>query len=195
VSANFGWVFSDGVSGDPVIAGDGNIYDRVDPKDSGAWGLSAGFLYSPNMEVGFLFNQQLTNLVVGGTNEFEAGDMTVNSYHGYWGYNFGEAEATVRPYALIGLGATSFGSVEFTRLDGSAAETRGETQFSTTWSAGVKIYPSPNVGIRVGANWTPVYIKTDTEGYWCDPYWGCYLVGDAQYSNQLQLLGGVTFRF
>ena len=30
---------------------------------------------------------------------------------------------------------------------------------------------------------------------WCDPYWGCYTVGDAQYSNQWELSGGVTLRF
>jgi hypothetical protein len=32
-------------------------------------------------------------------------------------------------------------------------------------------------------------------GWWCDPYWGCYLVGNSQYSNQFQFTGGVTVRF
>jgi len=39
------------------------------------------------------------------------------------------------------------------------------------------------------------YIKSDAEGYWCDPYWGCYVVGDAQYSNQFGFSGGITLRF
>jgi hypothetical protein len=43
--------------------------------------------------------------------------------------------------------------------------------------------------------WTPTYIKTDAAGWWCDPFWGCYLVGNAQYSNQFTFEGGVTFRF
>jgi hypothetical protein len=43
--------------------------------------------------------------------------------------------------------------------------------------------------------WTPTYIKSDAEGWWCDPYWGCYTVGSAQYSNQFQLAGGITLRF
>jgi len=43
--------------------------------------------------------------------------------------------------------------------------------------------------------WTPTYIKSDAAGWWCDPYWGCYLVGNAQYSNQFDINGGVTFRF
>ena len=60
--------------------------------------------------------------------------------------------------------------------------------------AGVKFYPSPKVGVRFGARWTPDYIKSDAAGWWCDPFWGCYVVGDAQYANLLDLSGGVTFR-
>jgi hypothetical protein len=51
------------------------------------------------------------------------------------------------------------------------------------------------VGVRFGVQWTPTYIKTDSEGWWCDPYWGCYVVADAQYSNQFELSGGITLRF
>ena len=35
----------------------------------------------------------------------------------------------------------------------------------------------------------------DPEGYWCDPYWGCYTVGEAEYSNQYELSGGIILRF
>ena len=51
------------------------------------------------------------------------------------------------------------------------------------------------LGERYGVQWTPTYIKTDAEGWWCDPYWGCYLTGDPQYQNQFQFHGGVTARF
>jgi hypothetical protein len=37
-------------------------------------------------------------------------------------------------------------------------------------------------------------VKSDSEGWWCDPYWGCYVVGNAQYSNQWELAGGITLR-
>ena len=110
-------------------------------------------------------------------------------------FNAAAPDAPVRPYLMIGFGATNYGSVDFTRGNGVAASTGSETQFSTTWGAGVKLFGSGNVGGRVGLQWTPTYIKTDSEGWWCDPYWGCYVVGDAQYSNQFQLQGGITFRF
>jgi opacity protein-like surface antigen len=195
VSGLFGWTLSDGVSGDAFLAGDGNIYDSVDVKDAFSWGFQIGVNATDNVEVGFLFGQQLSTLSIEGTNSRDVGDLTVNTYHPYIGFNVGEVDAPVRPYFMLGFGATNYGSVKYTRITGAPGETGGETQFSTTWGAGVKLFPSPNVGVRVGVQWTPTYIKSDSAGYWCDPYWGCYLVGDAQYSNQFQFNGGVTFRF
>jgi outer membrane protein W len=195
VSGIFGWTTSDGVDGNAVLAGDGNIYDAIDVKDSFSWGFGVGFNATENAEVGFLFNQQVSTLRVQGTATRDIGDMNVNSYHPYFAYNFLPEDSTVRPYVLIGLGATNYASVAFTGAGGVARETGGETQFSTTWGAGVKFFASPNVGIRVGAHWTPTYIKTDEGGWWCDPYWGCYLVGDAKYANQFHFNGGIVFRF
>jgi opacity protein-like surface antigen len=195
VSGVIGWTFSDGVSGDPFRALDGNTYDRLDPKDSFNWGLLFGINASDNVEVGFMFNQQMSTLQAGGTATTDVGDMKVNGYHGYFAYNFGDPEGKLRPYVLGGIGATNYGSVSFTRVNGVTGETASHTQFSTTWGAGVKFFASPNVGARFGVRWTPTYIKSDSEGWWCDPYWGCYVVGSAQYSNQFDFSGGVTFRF
>ena len=194
VSVLLGWTFSDGVDGQAVVTPSG-VFDRIDPKDSFKWGLGVGFLTTENAEVGFLFGQQMTTLQAGGTSTVDIGDSTINTYHGYFGYNWGSSDAMARPYALIGLGATNYSGVDFTRANGQPGTIGSETQFSTTWGAGVKLYPSPNIGARIGIQWTPTYIKSDAAGYWCDPYWGCYMVGDAQYSNQWDISGGITFRF
>jgi opacity protein-like surface antigen len=195
VSGIFGWTLSDGVTGQPVLAGDGNIYDTVDIKDSASWGFAVGINATDNVEVGFLFGQQMSTLGLDGTKPRDMGDLTISTYHPYVAYNAGEIDGKVRPYLLVGFGATNYGSVSFQRANGQAAETGSQTQYSSTWGAGVKVFPSPKVGIRIGAQWTPTYIKTDAAGWWCDPYWGCYVVGDAQYSNQFQFNGGITFRF
>ncbi len=195
LSGIFGWTLSDGVTGDAVLAGDGNLYDEIDLKDSGSWGFSIGVNATDNFEVGFLFGQQMSTLSVLGTAEREVGDLTINTYHPYFAYNGGRRDSTVRPFFLVGLGATNYGGVSFTRLNGETDETESQTQFSTTWGGGVKVFPAPNVGIRLGLQWTPTYIKSDADGWWCDPYWGCYVVGDAQYANQFQFNGGITFRF
>ena len=195
LSGLFGWTLSDGVEGDGILAGDGNIYDAVDVKDSVSWGFALGFNATDNVEVGFLFGQQLSKMVLKGTAERELGDLTVNTYHPYVAFNAGTPDAPVRPYFMIGFGATNYGGVDFTRANGTPGTTQSETQFSTTWGAGVKVYGGSNVGFRAGVQWTPTYIKSDSEGWWCDPYWGCYVVGDAKYANQFQFNGGVVFRF
>jgi outer membrane protein W len=194
VSVLMGWTFADGVDGQSVVTPSG-IFDRIDPKDSFKWGLGVGVLATENAEVGFLFGQQMTTLQAGGTTTVDIGDTNINTYHGYFGYNFGDSDAKVRPYLLIGAGATNYGGIDFTRANGQSGTIGSETQLSSIWGAGVKFFPSPSVGARFGILWTPTYIKSDAVGYWCDPYWGCYTVGDAQYSNQWDISGGITFRF
>ena len=194
VSVLFGWTFSDGVDGQAIVTPSG-VFDRIDPKDSFKWGLGVGFLTSENAEVGFLFGQQMTTLQAGGSSTVDIGDSKTSTYHGYFGYNWGESGAIARPYAMIGLGATNYSGVDYTRANGQSGTIGSETQFSTLFGAGVKFFPSPSVGARVGIQWIPTYIKSDPGGYWCDPYWGCYMVGDAQYSNQWDISGGITFRF
>jgi len=78
---------------------------------------------------------------------------------------------------------------------GQQGEIGGNAKFSGTFGAGLKLYPGRHAGVRLQARWTPTYIKSDSEGYWCDPYWGCYTVGNAQYSNQFELTGGITLHF
>lgn len=205
VGASAGWTFSDGVSGTATDRF-GNEFSRIDPKDSFSWNLRLGYMISEKSEVGVLYGAQPTQLVVGvrtstaNVKEFELGDQSIRHYHGYYAYHFGEAEK-VKPYFLIGLGATSFGGITVNtaavpvRNDGQQHSIGGNTKFSGTAALGVKIFPSPGFGIRLESRWTPTYIKSDAAGYWCDPYWGCYTVGNAQYNNQFELSGGFVFRF
>jgi hypothetical protein len=194
LSATAGWTFSDGVGGNTAVSVPGvGTFDSIGPKDAFSWGARLGFNLSPNVEVGFLFNQQSTKYELGGTSNVDLADVSVYNYHGYFAYNFGESDAKVRPYVLGGLGATQYGSVSVTAA-GTTRDLGGNTQFSSTWAAGVKLFPSPKFGIRLESRWTPT-IKSDSEGWWCDPYWGCYVVADAQYSNQFELSGGIILRF
>jgi opacity protein-like surface antigen len=190
-----GYTFSDGVTGDAIKAGNGNTYNGIDVKDSANWGLTVGVNVTPNVEVGFLFGQQMSKLAVTGSTSTDVGNLTINSYFPYVAYNLGESDARTRPYILLGIGATSYGSVNYTKASGTAASTGSNTQFAGTIGAGVKVFPSPKVGVQFGFQWTPTYIKSDATGVWCDPWWGCFVTSTAQYSNQFQFNGGITFRF
>ena len=119
-----GWTMSDGVDGDGVLAGDGNLYNEIGPKDSASWGLGIGVNATDNVEIGFLFGQQLSKVEIKGTAERTLGDVTISSYHPYVAFNLTPADAAIRPYLLIGFGATTYGSVKFTRLGGRGGRDR-----------------------------------------------------------------------
>jgi opacity protein-like surface antigen len=195
IGGSAGWTLSDGVSGNAVLGGDGHLYDSIGPKDAFSYSIDLGFFLTPNVEIGGLFSQQKSKMVIGGTNTLELGDWNVDNYHGTVTYNFGDSSSQVRPYFLGGAGVTRYGSLGFTGVNGQAREIGGESQFSTTWGAGVKLYPGKNVGLKLGVRWTPTYIKSDANGWWCDPYWGCYVTSNPQYSNQFEFGGGLTLRF
>jgi hypothetical protein len=198
LSATAGWTFSDGVSG-PAEDPSGNEFARIDPDDAFSWNARLGYMVTPNWEVGALFGMQSTSLIIGtrSLGDFTLGDETIYNYHGYFAYNFGDSES-VKPYVLLGLGATQYGNVTIAGgvLPGAPPrEIEGNTKFSSVWGVGIKVFPSRTFGIRLEGRWTPTYIKSDAAGWWCDPYWGCYTVGDAQYSNQFELGGGIALRF
>ena len=194
VSGTVGWTFSEGVSGNAVVVPGVGTFDRIDPTDAWAWGVRVGFFAGVNSEIGFLYNQQPTDLEVGGTTTVKLGDIKLHNYHGYYAFNFGGAEATARPYLLFGLGGTQYAAVNATAAN-VQQEIPGETRFSWTGAAGLKIYPARAFGIRLEGRWTPTYIRSEAAGWWCDPFYGCYVVGDAQYSNQFELAVGISFRF
>ena len=192
-----GWIgynFSDGVSGDTVQGGDGNLYNRVDPKNSSSYGLSLGFFFTENAEVGFLWDRQDTTLEASGNVTNEVSPMNIDNYHGFVAYNFGDVDDTIRPYVLGGLGVTRYSNIMIEGL-AQTVDVPSESRFSTTWGAGVKIYPSRAFGIFSGVRWTPTFIKSDATGWWCDPFWGCWVTSNTQYANQWEFSGGLSLRF
>ena len=149
---------------------------------------------SKQAQVGFLFGQQFSTLELKtrlGTTH-DAADMKVNNYHGIFTYNFGYGDSQVRPFIFGGLGATNYSPG-----DANGFPVESNTRFSTTWGGGVKFYATENIGFNFTARWVPTYINSSDAGIWCSPYWpgGCWVLSEANYSNQFDLSGGVNFKF
>jgi hypothetical protein len=186
----FGYSASDGVSIDPLVFG-GEVWDAIDIQDGISYGSHVGVFVNENAEIGFLWSRQDSVLAGEGTSPMEFANMPVMNYHALFTYNWGDADATASPFIFGGLGATTYSPED---AMGQSFE-RGETQFSSTRGTGVKVYPGGSkVGFAAMLRWTPIYIKSDPDGYWCG-YYGCYVVGDTQYANQFEFSGGVSFRF
>jgi opacity protein-like surface antigen len=213
LGGRLGWTFSDGVGGGRVEADDGNVYDRANLQDSLSFGAQVGFFATPKIELGLLWARQQSTIEVRGTRTVAIDDLPVSNYHFYIAVNLGDHDSTVRPYVLAGAGATAYG--DFSYADsGGTRQIDSQTKFSTTWGLGVKFYPNRRLGLNLGARWTPTYIwyshsirggtaNTRGTGWWCQPearefsgaQWGCYLAGNGEYSNQIELSGGFSLRF
>ena len=196
-SFNGGYTTSEGIKFNPTLIG-GVLYDEVDLKDGGSFSLTGGVYASPNALIEFMYARQSSELTARGATgvaEVTISKMHIDNYHVNFVYNWGESDAKLRPYAFVGLGATNYSPSGNVLVGAPGRSLDGNAQFSTTWGAGVKYYVAPSIGLKAGMRWTPTYIKSDPAGYWCDPFYGCWLLSDPDYSHQFEFTGGITFRF
>ncbi len=195
ISVNGGYTLSEGipVNAETVL---GLLIDRVTPKSGGSFGILANFFAGEQAQVGFQYSQQFSTFELEPTaglgGKIDLADMKVRNYHGIFTYNWGFSDSPVRPFFFGGLGATQYSPDD---VMGNGIDSN--TRFSTTWGGGVKVYANDHVGFNVTGRWVPTYINSDPGGIWCSPYYpfGCWVVSSANYSNQFDLSGGLTFRF
>ncbi len=200
VGVNFGYTFSEGADINPTTIPSG-IATKINPTNGISWGLNIDYLATENFSIGFLWDDQENklnaDLASGG--KLDLADITTYNYHGVFTYHIGDPDSTMRPYFFGGLGATHFSGGDVLLPPQPVTVTNGtvgsETKFSTTWGGGMKFFPTKSVGLKLELRWTPTYIKTDPEGVWCGGYWGCWVVGESDYSNSLKMAASVFFRF
>jgi hypothetical protein len=192
VGATGGYIFSEGIDGDafPTPLG---TFNGVKVKHGPSIGLSVGVLTPMGGEVGFLWGRQMSELSLKGTPPFVVGDMNIDNYHAYFAYN-ALPDAKVHPYISIGLGATDYRAVQYSTPFRSG-EINGSVRFSFKFGVGIKTWANEKVGFRAAMNWTPTSVASEDNGWWCDPFYGCYVTTDHKFSNQFELAGGVVFRF
>jgi opacity protein-like surface antigen len=189
-----GYTFSEGVKIQPQDIGQGREVDRLGPTSAFSYGFDLDVLFGEHFAFGFLYSEERSQLearIVGDQKQTYT-DMPVRNYHGIFTYNLGDSDAQLRPFFLIGLGATNYSPGD---IDGQSVS--GDTRFSTTWGGGVKFFPRKNVGVRFMGRLTPTYITSEASGLWCSPIWpwSCWVVGNPEYSHQFEMSGGVVLRF
>jgi opacity protein-like surface antigen len=200
MSFEAGYTTSEGITASqprPIL---GNVYNSLDITSGSALGFTIGAFVTPHVELEFLYHRQSSSLEISDpAPSRKLASQDVENYHGNVVYNWGESGGAVRPFALFGLGATHYLPGDYdSSIPNSAALSKiaTVTKFSTTLGGGVKFYPSTNVGFKGTIRWTPTYIKSDSGGVWCDPFYPtCWVLADPDYSNQLEFSGGITLRF
>ncbi len=126
---------------------------------------------------------------MGGGSEIKVFTLNQNQYMGNFVFHFKSEESALRPFAFVGLGASS--------LSTNRSGVSGATRFAFAVGGGVKYNIARHFGLRGQLKYSTTYLTTtDTGGYWCDPFWGgCWASGNSHYLNEFDITGGIIFRF
>lgn len=191
-----GWTLSDGVNSPGVRGTSGLLATGIAPENGVSYSLFAVYFLNENLQLGVQAGRQESELRLTAEQSVELGGLGIENYHAVLTTLMGDDDLRARPYFLVGLGVTRFAQLTFTGLDGLPRYFQSRTRFSPTVGTGVKFYlPSRKYGLNLGMRWTPTFLESDSAGFWCDPYWGCFLEDNSQFIHQLELAGGVQLRF
>ena len=167
------------------------LFHRFEVANGVNYGVSLGYLLGEHYGVEFMWNQNKADVRAqpfGGFSSVKLFTMSQNQYLGNFLLHFTPREDKLRPYVLAGLGAAA--------LDPQVHGVSGTTKFVYALGAGAKYNVSNHFGLRAQFKWSPAYITSTHAGYWCDPFWGgCWAVGNSHYLHELDITGGITFRF
>ena len=204
VGGSVGYTATSGFTIDPVLVG-GVSVNKIGVDSGVAWNIQGDYLFGENSAFGFMFSSQKSRLSYRGTSVGVGGsssgnttiaDMTINNYQFPFTYNFLDSDAKIRPFLFVGLGWTQFnpGNAKVAPAILGGRDLESNNQFSMALGGGVKFFISPKFGFKGTARWTPTYVTSQADGYWCNFYY-CAVVGDLKYVNQGEFTGGVFVRF
>jgi hypothetical protein len=199
-SVGGGFVLSEGINASTTRIILGLPYSSLDITHGPSVNGTIGVYIGERMELEFIYERQFSSLEISSPSPTrKLANQNVDNYHGAFVYNWGDHDAPFRPFFLFGLGATRYIPGDYdSSLPGASSLARigSFSKFSSTIGGGVKANVTPHIGIKATARWTPTYIKSDSGGLWCDPFFAtCWVLADPDYSNQMSFTGGVTIRF
>ena len=167
------------------------LYSRIDVQNGPNYGVSAGYLIGKYTGVEFTWNHNQANTVaqsMGGGSDRRVFSLNTNQYLGDFLLHFRDRESRLRPFVLFGAGATN--------LAPNRSKVSSITRFAWIFGGGAKYNFSKHLGVRLQAKWSPTYIASTTQGFWCDPFWaGCWEVGNSYFLHEFDATAGLTFRF
>ncbi len=155
--------------------------DEVKVKGGFTWGGQLGYFFGRHLGLELSWAQQESALTLyTSSGSADLFDMNVGQLHGNFVYQWGDEGGRVRPYALVGLGATFF----------SAPDIPGEAKLSWAVGGGVKVFLHKNVGIKLQAKYNPTRLNDEQAGRFCDPFGFC-----SDSLRQGEFASGLVLRF
>ena len=149
-------------------------------KGSFTWGAGAGYFFSHRFGTEASWARQESALrIANAQGSADLFDVHVDQVQGSFVYQFGDEKAHMRPFATAGVGAAFF----------SAPGLESETKLSFGLGAGLKWLPTPRLGARLQARYTPTHLN-DASSDFCDPFGFCQ-----GWLQQFEMTAGLVLRF
>lgn len=156
---------------------------RLDANPS--YGFSFGVRYDDANVVEFRWARQDTQLAITGAVVVPKQRVVLDQYHFDFTHEFLVQgwPTSVRPFIIGSIGATRIAST---------ANTHSFTRFSFGLGGGIKAFPTRHVGIRVQAEWLPLWVSPEVRAF-CSV--GCIVQINGQLVSQGEFTIGPVFRF
>lgn len=159
---------------------------KVQLSDGGSLGFAAGVRYDDTAVIEFRFARQNTSTTLSGAGvapSFGTISTHLEQYHGDFTREFVfDTAPGVRPFLNASVGVT--------RLSWLA---RTDSRFSFGIGGGVKYFPVKWFGLRLQAQWLPIWLNPELKGLACGG--GCVIVLGGRLASQGEVSVGPTFSF
>jgi len=168
-----------------------SIFQRIEVHNGLTYGLAAGYLLGKRygLEFNWAYNKaDAFGQFGGGVPGRKLFIIDSNQYFGNFHIHLSGPEKRLRPFLLFGLGATN--------LSPAVRGVDSATRFAFALGGGAKYNLSRRFAVRAQAKWSPTYITSTSDGYWCDAaFGGCWVVGNSHYLHEFDGTVGLTLRF
>lgn len=138
----------------------------------------------------FMWSRQPTSLeahAIADGSLSPAGNTALDNFQWSLLYQLGDSSAKLRPYFGGGVGFTHWENAANVGLPFT-------NTVAFNFGGGVKYYFAKHFGMRLDFRWLPSRTTSQLAQY-CDPFFGCYAANQNNYAQQIQLNGGLVFRF
>ncbi len=162
---------------------------KADIKSSPVYGIALDVFVNPEWQFEAFYSRQDTEFTVKESPPFGPSfkyfDVSVEYFQGGFLYEF-DSQKSVRPFLLVGLGAT--------RFDPKPAELSSEWRFSIVGGGGVKLFVSEHIGFRFQGNLLVPFLRLNSRLF-CSMPRGCLIDVDVATTLQAGGTAGIILAF
>ncbi|HEX6974621.1 MAG TPA: hypothetical protein VF147_09475 [Vicinamibacterales bacterium] len=153
----------------------------VDVDGAASFGLVVDIPFSPDMQIEAMVTRQQARFALPGDPAGTRWRVTVDHYQLGGLTEFGKGRS--RPFLTGTLGLTRYESAG-----------DNEVRFAGAAGGGVKLFPTPHLGLRLDGRLYGTLVDADVDALFCGPR-GCIGSIDAWFVWQAEFTAGLTFRF